>query len=77
MTQEIEGLKNVYIKDSRNRIHHYKIPKEHSSLPYDYLQKVTVKLASINDKDLPYEYQNFIKDFVSYNPPEYNFLTSK
>lgn len=77
MTQEVEGLKNIYIKDSRNRIHHYKIPKEHSGLSYEYLQKVTAKLEPIDDKDLPYEYQNFIKAFVSYNPPEYNFLTSK
>ena len=77
MTQEIDGLRNVYIKDSKNRIHHYKMPQEHAKLSYDYLKRVTSKLEGIEDKDLPYEYQSFIKDFVSYNPPEYNFLTSK
>ena len=70
------GEKTLSIIDKRDRIHQYIIPKQHSNLPNSYFHEITKELSGVIDpEDLEHEYKILIKKYITFNIPNYNFLT--
>lgn len=75
-THQPGGEKTLSIIDKRDRVHQYLIPKQHTNLPNSYFHEITKELSEVIDPDdLEHEYKILIKKYITFNIPNYNFLT--
>jgi chromosome segregation ATPase len=71
-----DGQKILSIKDDRDRVHQFIIPKEFNTLSHSYFHKTVEALNEVVDvEDLPHEYALEITKYIRGQRPQYNCLT--
>ncbi|MBN86802.1 MAG: hypothetical protein CL885_04695 [Dehalococcoidia bacterium] len=71
-----DGAKILSIKDSRDRVHQFIIPKEFNTLAHSYFHKIVESLDKVIDTDdLPHEYAIEVTKYIRGQRPQYNCLT--
>ena len=68
--------KILSIKDSKDRVHQFIIPKEFHTLAHSYFHKIVESLDKVVDADdLPHEYALEVTKYIRGQRPQYNCLT--
>jgi DNA repair exonuclease SbcCD ATPase subunit len=71
-----DGQKILSIKDSKDRVHQFIIPKDLAMLSHSYFHKTVESLNEVSDiDDLPHEYALEITKYIRGRRPQYNCLT--
>jgi chromosome segregation ATPase len=78
--EAVTNMKNesklLSIKDSKDRVHQFVIPKMYAKVTHEYFHRVVEALESISDPDdLPHEYALEITKYINGPRPKYNCLT--